>query len=162
MLICQPSSISLLFKGFHWIGQIKMAAHLPNVRMMVTWATSQELVVGANSGLHVKRGVEVTTEDCHCNRKTCMNIRNNMHSTRHWNHQNNISVVQSTQGEYTKCGQHNSKQIWSWGAGLNSEQFLCPNWKKVGAHKEIRAQWNVFAILKLESLHFSRCNGAPK
>lgn len=40
--------------------------HLPDVRVVVTRAAGQELVVWADGGLDVERGVLVSAENCHC------------------------------------------------------------------------------------------------
>lgn len=43
-----------------------LRAHLPHVRVMVARTAGQELVVRADGGLDVERGVLVATENCHC------------------------------------------------------------------------------------------------
>lgn len=41
-------------------------SHLPDVRVAVTWATNQELVVWANTGFDVKGRILVSAENRHC------------------------------------------------------------------------------------------------
>lgn len=47
----------------------KYKAYLPDVRVIVARAAGQELVVRADRGFHVKRGVLVATENRHCGAK---------------------------------------------------------------------------------------------